>query len=66
MPFEAMMVAAHKGDLAAAQATGMRTAYVKVPEKDSVAEGFGESSEANFDIEAEDYETLCQLLQVGG
>ena len=65
-PEEGMMVAAHKGDLAAAQATGMRTAYVKVPEKDSVAEGFGESSEANFDIEAEDYETLCQLLQVGG
>ena len=63
-PEDAMMVAAHRGDLAAAQAAGMRTAYVKVPEEDRVSEGFGESSETNFDIEAEDFEVLCEMLQV--
>lgn len=63
-PEEAMMVAAHKGDLAAAQMAGMRTAYVNAPEKDSVTAGFGDSGNKKFDIEAEDYETLCQRLQV--
>ncbi|MAT96604.1 MAG: hypothetical protein CL608_05625 [Anaerolineaceae bacterium] len=43
---------------------GMRTAYVNVPEKDSVTAGFGDSGDEKFDIEAEDYETLCQRLQV--
>jgi FMN phosphatase YigB (HAD superfamily) len=36
-PAETMMVAAHQGDLAAARTTGMRTAYVNVPEEDSMA-----------------------------
>ena len=58
------MVAAHKGDLAAAQATGMHTAYVNVPEEDNMAEGFGQPSETNFDIEANDFEALCKKLQV--
>ena len=49
-PAEAMMVAAHKGDLAAAQAAGMYTAYVGVPEEDTVSEGFAEPSETHFDI----------------
>ncbi len=61
-PAEAMMVAAHTGDLAAAQTAGMHTAYVNVPEKDT--EGFGEPSETNFDIEANDFEALCKKLQV--
>lgn len=62
-PSEAMMVAAHKGDLAAAQATGMHTAYVNVPEEDNMAD-FGQASETTFDIEANDFEALCQKLQV--
>jgi 2-haloacid dehalogenase len=63
-PEEAMMVAAHEGDLAAAQIAGLRTAYINVPEKDSVAEGFGETSKTNFDMRAENYEVLCQMLKV--
>ena len=63
-PAEAMMVAAHEGDLAAAQATGMHTAYVNVPEEDNDFEGFEQPSETNFNIEAKDFEALCKKLQV--
>ncbi len=61
---EAMMVAAHEGDLAAAQAAGMYTAYVNVPEEDNMSEGFEQPGEANFDVEAKDFEALCRILQV--
>jgi 2-haloacid dehalogenase len=63
-PAEAMMVAAHEGDLAAAQAAGMYTAYVNVPEEDNVSEGFDQPSETNFDVEAKDFEALCKILKV--
>lgn len=63
-PAEAMMVVAHEGDLAAAQAAGMYTAYVNVPEKDNTSEAFGQPSETNFDVEAKDFEGLCKTLQV--
>jgi 2-haloacid dehalogenase len=63
-PSEAMMVAAHEGDLAAAQAAGLHTAYVKVPEEDNMAEGFGPPSGTNFDIEAQDFESLCKQLNI--
>ncbi len=63
-PEEAMMAAAHEGDLAAARTAGMRTAYVKVPEEDNVGEGFGPTVETRFDIEAADFEDLCGKLQV--
>lgn len=63
-PSEAMMVAAHEGDLAAAQAAGLHTAYVKVPEEDNMAEGFEPPSDTNFDIEAQDFESLCKQLNV--
>ena len=62
-PAEAMMVAAHKDDLAAAQTTGMHTAFVNVPEEDNMID-FGQKSETNFDIEANDFEVLCKKLQV--
>ena len=61
---EAMMVAAHEGDLAAARAVGMRTAYVNVPEEDNVAEGFDLPDDSNFDIEARDFHELCRKLRV--
>jgi 2-haloacid dehalogenase len=61
-PSEAMMVAAHEGDLAAAQAAGLHTAYVNVPEEDNMAEGFGQPSETNFSIEAQDFKSLCEQL----
>ena len=63
-PEEAMMVAAHEGDLAAAREAGMHTALVKVPEEDLVAEGFGQATTTGFDIEAPDFEALCQKLGV--
>lgn len=63
-PVEAMMVAAHESDLAAAQVAGMHTAYVNVPEKDKDFEGFKQPSKTNFDIEAKDFEVLCKKLQV--
>jgi len=61
-PEEAMMVASHEGDLAAAKTVGMYTAHVSVPEKDNVGEGFGTSSEINFDIVARDFDALCEQL----
>ena len=57
------MVAAHKDDLAAARTTGMRTAFVNVPEEDNMID-FGQKSETNFDIEANDFEVLCKKLHV--
>ena len=63
-PAEAMMVAAHAGDVSAAQAAGLRTALVSVPEKDVVSEGFGVRGEESFDIEARDFEELCSRLGV--
>jgi len=63
-PSESMMVAAHKGDLAASQAAGMHTAYVDVPEKDNVSEGFGQPHNTHFDIEANNFEELCSKLEV--
>jgi 2-haloacid dehalogenase len=64
-PAEAMMVAAHEGDLAAAQAAGLQTALVSVPEEDSVSEGFGDQSSAVFDVQAADFQALCLQLGVG-
>jgi 2-haloacid dehalogenase len=63
-PSEAMMVAAHEGDLAAARAAGLHTAHVNVPEEDNMAEGFGRPDDANFDIEARDFDALCRKLGV--
>jgi len=61
-PAEAMMVAAHEGDLTAAQAAGLHTAYVKVPEEDVINEAFEQPESASFDVEAQDFEALCQKL----
>ena len=63
-PAQAMMVAAHEGDLAAAHSTGMHTAYVSVPEEDNVDAGFEQPNKVNFDIEANDFNDLCQKLGV--
>jgi len=63
-PAETMMVAAHEGDLAAAQAAGMHTTYVNVPEKDIIDEVFEQQTSTKFDVEAKDFETLCQKLGV--
>lgn len=57
-PEETMMVAVHPPDLAAAQAAGLRTAYVKP--KLEEAGSRGETS--GFDIRAEDYRDLARQL----
>ena len=61
---QAMMVAAHEGDLAAARATGMHTAFVNVPEEDNMCEGFEQPEQTDFDIEADDFDALCNKLSV--
>ena len=55
-----------KADLAAAQIVGMHTAYVKVPEQDNVAGAFDVDppSDTDFDIYANDFEALCEMLHV--
>ena len=64
-PEQAMMVAAHRGDLAAAQSTGMHTAFVQAPEEDNVDAGFGKTSEGTkFDVEADGFDALCRQLRV--
>ena len=63
-PEQAMMVAAHEGDLAAAQSAGMKTALVQVPVADVVNEGFGRAEGAGFDYHAQSFGELCQLLGV--
>jgi len=61
---EAMMVAAHEGDLAAAQRAGLNTAYVGVPEDDFASVAFEQKSENGFDVEAENFSELCRKLGV--
>ncbi len=63
-PEEAMMVAAHKTDLAAAQGAGMKTAYVGVPEEDIVFASGEQKPEYHFDISAADFPELCAKLGV--
>ena len=63
-PAESMMVAAHEADLAAAQAAGLHTALVTVPEEDNIAVAFEQPGTTNFDVEATDFEALCQKLGV--
>lgn len=63
-PSQAMMVATHDGDLAAAREAGLHTAFVTVPEEDHMEEGFQTPDPVNFDIEAQDYESLCRRLGV--
>lgn len=63
-PSAAMMVAAHEGDLAAARTAGLHTAYVNVPEEDNMAEGFESPDNADFDVEARDFDGLCRKLGV--
>jgi 2-haloacid dehalogenase len=63
-PAQAMMVAAHEGDLTAAQAAGLHTAFIKVPEKDVIDDAFGQPDKTGFDVVASDFEDLCQKLKV--
>jgi len=57
-PEETMMVAVHPPDLAAAQAAGLKTAYVKPKLEEAGSRG----ETGGFDIRAEDYRDLARQL----
>ncbi len=57
-PEETMMVAVHPPDLAAAQAAGLRTAYVKPKLEEAGSRG----ETGGFDIRAADYRDLARQL----
>jgi 2-haloacid dehalogenase len=59
---EVMMVAAHPGDLAAAQRAGLRTAYVPRPREWGDAGTLEPVGDAVFDITAADFNALAARL----
>jgi 2-haloacid dehalogenase len=63
-PGDIMMVAAHNYDLRAAQATGMRTAFVPRPTEHGPGQTTDLGPEGNWDVIAEDLEDLARALGV--
>lgn len=61
-PDQVMMVAAHNGDLAAAQACGLRTAFVLRPMEHGPGQDIDFRAEGNWDIVAADFQDLAQRL----
>ncbi len=61
-PEEVMMVAAHKGDLRAAQAVGLRTAFVARPHEFGPDVDVDVAPESDFDVNAADIEDLASTL----
>ena len=59
-PGQVMMVAAHKGDLRAAQANGLRTAFVERPLEKGPAGGADLLPDPQSDIEATDFIDLAE------
>ncbi len=63
-PAQVMMVAAHKPDLRAAQAAGLRTAFVERPLEKGPSGGADRLPDAESDLEATDFIDLARQLQV--
>jgi 2-haloacid dehalogenase len=61
-PGEVMMVAAHKGDLRAAQAAGLRTAFVERPMEKGPSGGADRLPDPESDIQATDFHDLARQL----
>ncbi len=63
-PSEAMMVAAHSGDLRGAKAAGLHTAYVHRPGESDVFPGSDDpvSASSEFDVSAVDFPNLADKL----
>jgi 2-haloacid dehalogenase len=61
-PERVMLVAAHKGDLKAAAATGMRTAFVARPHEYGPAQAKDLAAEAEFEIAVRDLGELAERL----
>ena len=58
-----MLVACHPGDLRAARANGLRTAYVRRPLEHGLSTVLPAVAEGEFDVSAGDFEQLADLLQ---
>jgi 2-haloacid dehalogenase len=61
-PSQVMMVAAHKGDLRAAQSNGLRTAFVQRPLEKGPGGGADLLPDPESDIEATDFIDLADKL----
>lgn len=61
-PEEVVMVAAHNGDLRAAQAAGLRTAFVPRPGEHGPGQTIDLSPEGDWDYVAEDFHALARRL----
>lgn len=61
-PERCMMVAAHNGDLAAAAALGMKTAFVRRPHEHGPAQTTDLAADGDWDIVAEDFLELAAAL----
>jgi len=61
-PEQCMMVAAHNGDLAAASALGMKTAFVRRPTEYGPAQTTNLEPQGAWDIDAEDFLDLADRL----
>lgn len=61
-PDQVMMVAAHNGDLAAARAAGLKTAFVPRPTEHGPDQTIDLVAEANWDIVARDFNDLAAQL----
>lgn len=61
-PHQVGMVAAHNSDLAAAQALGLRTAFIRRPTEHGPAQTTDLEAEGDWDVIAEDLEDLASQL----
>jgi 2-haloacid dehalogenase len=61
-PAEAMMVAAHNGDLVAAAACGLRTAFVARPREHGPGQRSDLHADGDVDVEADDFLALADAL----
>ncbi|HYL09072.1 MAG TPA: haloacid dehalogenase type II [Candidatus Udaeobacter sp.] len=61
-PAQVMMVASHKGDLRAAQAAGLRAAFVERPLEKGPSGGADRRPDHESDVEASDFVDLARLL----
>lgn len=64
-PHELMLVAAHKDDLRAAKACGLRTAFVRRPREFGAGAARDLAPEADFDFNADDLNDLAAQLGAG-
>jgi 2-haloacid dehalogenase len=62
VPAEAMMVAAHNSDLAAARAAGLKTAFVPRPSEHGPGQTADLEPDSDWDVMASDFNDLARKL----